>query len=107
MQSHRVDVRRAEHGRDGQRRIRAGHGGHEVASAVGRDPGPQVLEETAHHRTPAVGRARRERRADERPQPAVLIPREVQDVGVNMVRERAAGHAEEFRYLAAGKRRCS
>ena len=97
-------VRRAEHGRDRQRRVEPGHCGHEVATAVGGDPGPQVLQEAAHHRAPAIGRARRERRAHQRPQPPVLLPGEVQDVGVDVLGQRAAGHAEELGDLAAGKR---
>jgi hypothetical protein len=41
MQPSRVRVRRAEHGRDRQRRVGPGYRGHEVAGAVGRDPPPQ------------------------------------------------------------------
>ena len=61
------------------------HRGDKVARAVRLDLYPQLLKEAAHHRTPAVGRARCEGRPDQCPQPPVLVPREVQDVGVDMV----------------------
>jgi len=99
-----IPVRRPEHGRDRQRRVEPGHRGHEVATAVGGDPGPQVLKEAPHHRAPAIGRPRRERGAHQRPQAPVLLPGEVQDVGVDVLGQRAAGHAEELGDLAAGER---
>jgi hypothetical protein len=41
MQPPRVRMRRAEHGRDRQRRVGPGQRGHEVAGALGGDPPPQ------------------------------------------------------------------
>ena len=70
------------------------------------DGPPQLggVEEAAHHRTPPIRRARRERRPDQGPQPPVLFPAEVQDVGVDVLGQRPAGHTEELSDLAAGKR---
>jgi hypothetical protein len=105
LQSLGVLVRRAEDGRDGQRGERPGDCGDEVTAAVRRRLGPQVLEEAPHHRAPAVRPPGRERRAYQGPQPPVLLTGEVQDVGVDVIREWPAGDTEELRDLPAGKRR--
>jgi len=63
-----------------------------------------LLQETAHHRAPAIRRAGGERGPDQGPQPPVLLAADVQDVSVDVLGQRAAGHAEELGDLAAGKR---
>jgi hypothetical protein len=98
-----VLVGRVEYGCDRQGRVRLGHCGREVALAARGYLLPQLPQEAAHHRAPAIRRAGRERRADQGPQPPVLLPAEVQDVGVDVLGQRAAGHAEELGDLAAGE----
>ncbi len=115
MQPGRVLRRGAEHSGDGQRGIRLGEGGHELAPgwAAGLDgPGiepsvrkvaPQAVQENPHGRTPPVSRAGRERGPDQGAQPPVPLPGGVQDVGVDLLPQSAAGHAEDLGDLPAGE----
>ena len=68
-----------------------GHRGHEITAAAARRRTTVDPEEATHHRAPAVRPAGRERRADQCPQPPVLLAGEVQDVGVDVIREGPAG----------------
>src|SRR5580704_4615460 len=65
---------------------------------------PQPLRELAHDRPPPGRRAGRERRADQRPEPAVPVPGLVEDVGVDLLPQPAPGDAEQVRDLPAGER---
>jgi hypothetical protein len=104
VQPRRVGLRRPQHGGDGQRRVRLGDGGDELARA-GRHLVPELRQEAAHRRPPPVRRARREGGADEGTQPPVLLALLVEDVGVDLRAQRARGHAEQVRDLPPGERR--
>ncbi len=105
VQPRRVLRRRAEHGRDGQRRVRLGERGHELAARGPAEAVPQAGQEAAHGRPPAVRGPGRERRADQGPQPAVLLPGLVEDVDVDLLAQPAAGDAEQIGDLPPGEGR--
>ena len=102
--SRRVRLRRAEHSRDRQRRVGLSDRGDELAAAAVTERAPQPPEERAHRRTPAIGGARRERPADQGPQPPVTLALLIEDVGVNLLAQPPGRHAEQVGDLPARKR---
>ena len=65
--------RRAHHGGDDARGERLAEARHEVAFAVVRDPGPEILELLAHRRPVPVRRRRREGRLHQLAEAAVIV----------------------------------
>ena len=66
---------------------------------------PELLEEAAHRRAPAIGRARREGGVHEVAQAAVIGAVHVEDVAAHLLVERAVLHAEQLGDLHAGEGR--
>ena len=96
VQPRRVLERSAHHRRDRQRRVRLGEVVHELAAAGVGHALPELLEEAAHRRPPAVGRARREGRVHQVAQAAVIVAVHVEDVAAHLLVERTVLHAEQL-----------
>jgi hypothetical protein len=94
VQARGVAQRRAHHRGDGQRRIGLGERLHELAAARVAHAVVEPLEEPAHCRAPALGRARRERGVDQVAQPAVVVGVDVQDVADDLLVQGAVLDAE-------------
>ena len=75
--------RSAHHRRDRQRGVGLRQRLDGVALAV--EPGPQLLEKSAHHRSPAVGRPRGEERVHQPAQTGVHLAVDVQHVAVDLL----------------------
>ena len=105
LQLRGVGLRCAEHGCDGQRGVRLGDRGDELAAAAVVERTPQATEERAHRRPPAIGGPRRERAADQGAQPPVVLALLIEDVRVDLLAQPPARHAEQVGDLAARKRR--
>ena len=96
VQPRRVLERRAHHRRDRERRVGLGEVGHELAAAGVLERRPQALEELAHRRPPAVGRARREGRVHEVAQAPVAVAVDVEDVAPHLLEQRPLLHPEHL-----------
>jgi hypothetical protein len=95
----------AEDGGDRARRVGLGDGGDELGAGGTAEAGPQLCQEVAHDGTPAVRGPGGEGVPDQRAQAAVLVAGEVQDVGVDVLIQRALSDTEELGDLPAGERR--
>ena len=101
VQPGRVLQRRAHHRGDDHRGVGLGEGVDELAAARAVQLCPQALEDLAHRRPPAVGRARRERRVDQVAQPAVVLAVEVEDVAADLLGQRPLVDLEDLGDLQA------
>ncbi len=88
--------RGAHHRRDHAGRVGPGDGLDQVAAPGRGDVLPELGEDLAHRRAPAVGRAGRERRVEQAPQAAVVGAVDVDDVVDDLLVEGALGDREEL-----------
>jgi hypothetical protein len=85
VQLRRVRERRAHHRRDRERGVGLRVRLDELTRARRRQRFPEALEELAHRRSPAIGRARREGGVDQVAQAPVRIAVYVQDVAPHLL----------------------